>query len=453
MIAQRLLFDGPAMSDPYNNPLYNAWVKDIDISGLLDRQAGELATHSIFSSNCVVEISKKYLGAPYPVQPHPALPSGEYLWLGLALSNLNGVDYKQDAATGSQFIYTVHQDQLLRRVDTKSSGNAALWETIRATAVACGAFPFAFRVQDLDRPITDYPDAGLDRKLWNGQPSRFFTYTDGGVFQNQPLGMAKNLVEKLPDGRVTALQRGYCFISPQPKSSEKIPFTADSNADPSKAFGAANATYKAVLQRIIFSIIGQAGFQDWITAEGVNQKIEFLNRRASALKSLFRDKILLPAQTTPISSVLLAQFPQTKDPKDLAVARDQLQQQFASDYATLSSQTDSATADAWLDSVLVLELAADLHEKEEMLIYQFVAKPGTLAGEGLEAFEGFFDESYRQHDYDCGRQNAQAILKGKIRRPAVSSPASNGIRNRSTKSIAIWTTSTWLVSIRTNATL
>ena len=33
-------------------------------------------------------------------------------------------------------------------------------------------------------------------------------YTDGGVFQNQPLGMAKNLVETVPGGRLNAADRG-----------------------------------------------------------------------------------------------------------------------------------------------------------------------------------------------------------------------------------------------------
>lgn len=410
MIAQRLLFDGPSMSDPYNNPLYNAWVKDIDISKLLDRQKEELATHSIFSSDCVIDISRKYLGAPYPVKPHPALPSDGVLRLGLAISNLNGVDYERSTESGSTFTYTDHQDQLLRRLDTTSNMDLAIWETIRSTAVACGAFPFAFRVQDLDRPITDYPYPDLATELWDGEASRFFTYTDGGVFQNQPLGMAKNLVEETPDGRTTALQRGYCFVSPQPKTSEEIRYTTDANADPSEAFGSANGTYRAVLQRIIFSIVGQAGFQDWITAEEVNEKIRFLNQRADELKTLFTDKTLLASQTAPVSDVLLAQFPATKDPGDLERAREQLRKQFASDYAALAANTDAATAAAWLDSVLVLELAANLHEKEEMLIYQFVAKSGTLAGEGLQSFEGFFDQRYRQHDYDCGRQNAQDIL-------------------------------------------
>src|SRR5207237_2964696 len=37
ILAQHLLYDGSSLSQAYNNPLYNAWVSDVDISGLLAR--------------------------------------------------------------------------------------------------------------------------------------------------------------------------------------------------------------------------------------------------------------------------------------------------------------------------------------------------------------------------------------------------------------------------------
>ena len=101
MIAQRLLFDGPSMFQPYSNPLYDAWVQDVDIVGLLAQQKDEDETHSVFSSDLVIGISKKYLTGRYamqpipPAQPHPALPMDGQIQLGLALSNLNGIDYQR----------------------------------------------------------------------------------------------------------------------------------------------------------------------------------------------------------------------------------------------------------------------------------------------------------------------------------------------------------------------
>jgi hypothetical protein len=52
-----------------------------------------------------------------------------------------------------------------------------------------------------------------------------------------------------------------------------------------------------------------------------------------------------------------------------------------------------------------------------MLIYDFVADARLLAGNGLQAFEGFFDVSYRKHDYDYGRSLGQQRLTAYIGQP------------------------------------
>ena len=418
MIAQRLLYDGLSMSQAYDNPLYNAWVSDVDIVGLLARGPTEDVTHSVLSSDFVIRISETYLvgrykNQPQPPpapQPHPALSSDHKLQLGLALSNLNGVDYYRSTLSGGQFIYTRHEDQFVREIDQIPDDRSELWERIRAMAVACGAFPVAFRVQDLVRNIVEYTSPYLVRGLWGGQASTKFTYTDGGVFQNEPLGMAKNLVEQVPGGRLNAAQRGYLFVAPKPKKSEEV----KNSPDPKVAFSAANANYKALASRLADSVIGQSKFQDWSVAEGYNDQLLLLDERAGELQSLFLSGTLTPAITSPVSDALLKSFfaeGNQMTPATLAnlnAARTQLRQQYATEYAQFSGQ--AVVADAWLDTVLVLERAAGLHEKEEMLIYDFVAVPEQLASNGLLAFAGFFDVSYRKHDYDYGRSVAQQQL-------------------------------------------
>jgi predicted acylesterase/phospholipase RssA len=418
MIAQRLLYDGPAMSQPYSNPLFNAWVSSVDIVGLLARGAKEDVTHSVLSSDFVIGISDTFLLGRYknqpqpppPPQPHPALPSDRKLQLGLALSNLNGVDYDRSTLSGNQFIYTRHEDQLVRALDQTLDDHEQTWETIRAAAVACGAFPVAFRVQDLVRNITEYTSEWLVKDVWGGKPFTTFTYTDGGLFQNEPLGMAKNLVEEIPGGRLNPYQRGYLFIAPRQKRSTAV----KNSPDPAVGFDAATANYKILASRLADSVFGQSEFQDWSVAEGFNDQIVLLNERADELLRLFRDGTLTPAISSPVSSILLKSFfaadaqttPESVD--KLNAARSRLRQQYASEYAQLAGP--AGVADAWLDSVLVLELAARLDRKEEMLIYDFVAEPERLASSGLMAFSGFFDFKYRKHDYDYGRSVVQAKL-------------------------------------------
>jgi hypothetical protein len=416
MIAQRLLYDGPSMRDPYNNPLYNAWVVDVDIEKLLQRGPQDDLTHSVLSSDFIIELSKTYLterydNPPPPAQPHAALSSDHKLQLGLALSNLNGVDYYRPTQSGDFFVYTRHEDQYITPIDQVPDDRPELWERIRATAVACGAFPAAFRVQDLVRSIWEYPSPDLVKTPWGGQDSTTFAYTDGGVFQNQPLGMAKNLVELVPEGRLHAAQRGYLFIAPEPKKSAAV---ANSGGPNVEVFNAANADYQALTSRLADSVLVQAQFQDWSTAEDWNDKLRLLDKRADELQSLFLSGTLTPALTSPVTGALLESFfaeDKTMTPAaaaGLEAARDQLRTQYADEYAKFGTQT--AMAEAWLDSVLVLELAANLHEKEEMLIYDFVANPEKLASYGLQEFAGFFDVRYRKHDYDYGRNVAQDML-------------------------------------------
>ncbi|MGH9646657.1 MAG: hypothetical protein ACRD4E_07560, partial [Bryobacteraceae bacterium] len=258
--------------------------------------------------------------------------------------------------------------------------------------------------------IVEYTSPWLVRSLCGGNPSTTFTYTDGGVFQNEPLGMAKNLVEQVPGGRLNAAERGYLFIAPKQKTSSEV----KNSPDPTIGFSAATANYKELGLRLASSVAGQSEFQDWSVAEGYNDQLRVLDERARELQGLFLTGTLTPAVTNPVSDVLLkalfAQNSQTTAASvaNLAAARTRLQQQYAVEYAQLSAQ--AAVADAWLDTVLVLELAARLDQKEEMLIYDFVAAPELLASNGLLAFAGFFDVSYRKHDYDYGRSMGQRKL-------------------------------------------
>jgi hypothetical protein len=265
-------------------------------------------------------------------------------------------------------------------------------------------------VQDLERNIDEYRDPFLVKDIWGGQPSVTFTYTDGGVFQNEPLGMAKNLVEQVPRGRLNATNRGYLFIAPKQKSSSAV----KDSSDPTVGFDAACADYKVLASRLADSVVGQSEFQDWSVAEGYNDQLTLLDKRADELQNLFLSGALTPAITLPVSEVLLKTFFAIDQQMtaaavaNLNAARTQLKQQYATEYARFDEQ--AGVADAWLDTVLVLELSAGLHQKEEMLIYDFVADPEKLASNGLMAFAGFFDVSYRKHDYDYGRSVAQELL-------------------------------------------
>ena len=63
--AQKLLYDGAALEGPDQNAFYRPWVLDVSLDALLQLDVGENTTHSIFSSNLIEDIARKYLTSRY----------------------------------------------------------------------------------------------------------------------------------------------------------------------------------------------------------------------------------------------------------------------------------------------------------------------------------------------------------------------------------------------------
>lgn len=408
--AQKLAFEAGALSGPYDNCFYRPWVADVNLDGLLAMHAGDDATKSILSSQFVVDISRRYLTQRYrshvdpPRQKHPA--SAPLLRLGLALGNLNGIDYgvplqpQKPDGTQNKFTYTRHQDELVTWVEAnKPEADDILdfWEPLRNAAVSSGAFAFAFRVVDVVRHASEFADKS---DLLTGiPPTTSFAYTDGGTFQNEPLGLAKNLVD-LIDNHLDTQNRFYLFVAPDAKSS-----TANSD------FNSASADYRGTALRLVSSIFEQSRFQDWVTAENVNSQVALFNARAEALRRLLdgssaviakRAKALQSAADELLPELLSS----TADSESADRARQRLKNQFQNEYSSLPA----ATRNTFIDSLLTLEAAAQLATRDEMTIFGITAEKAELASHELCSFAGFFDRRYRDHDYDVGRSKAQAFL-------------------------------------------
>jgi hypothetical protein len=405
--AQKLAFEAGALAGPYNNSFYLPWVADVSLEGLLSMRGADDATKSILSSEEVIAISRRYLTERYrshidPVsEKHPA--AANLIRLGLALSNLNGVDYgvpifsRAMGGAADKFVYTRHQDQLSTWIEPGKSTIDDIedfWEPLRNAAVSCGAFPFAFKVVDVIRHASEYTeDPNLVSVI---PPVTSFAYTDGGVFQNEPLGLAKHLVNQI-DHHLNVDSRFYLFVAPGAKKS-----TANSD------FNSGKANYRETALRLISSIFEQSRFQDWVTAEEVNREIEIFNKRAVELRDAFRNAGVTADALQPAASSLLSLLVPVKAERDASVVR--LKNQFNTEFQDLLQNVGQPAADCFIDVLLTFETAARLSDREEMTIFGITAEDKELASSELFAFAGFFDRSYREHDYDVGRKKAQEFL-------------------------------------------
>jgi Patatin-like phospholipase len=429
MVAQRLMYDADALEDDPNakeptNSLYEAWVKRISLMGLVRMAWSEPKWHSLFSSNLIASMGKDLLvwsmqnpggrahsavemvnDAPLPVR------------VGFALTNLNGIDY-MIPITGSKeggFNYTTSGDQKRFTITGDKVADAANWQAFCHAAVASGAFPAAFRAQEIPHSVSEYatsrlpqppdvPQPGVCYLDWRGRSdTESFTHCDGGVLQNQPLGIAKDLVDDAVADRAAvdsaALcdsdDRLYVFVSPHSVKS-----TAES-VDVKKL------SIWAEIKTLVNVYLRQATFHDWITAEEMNRKITVLDERAYELG----DAIIAGKLGIQELAQAALELNRLLMPNDMQQRLDRLQQQYSQKYAEVVTARGKGAADAYIAALATLEAAAHLEKRDKMKIVAVIASEKELAGAGLAAFVGFFRKSFRQHDYWLGRVKTRTYLQ------------------------------------------
>lgn len=418
ILAQKLLFDKDSLDDPVQNSLYQAWVQQADIHDLLKTHPHDDANKAILSSGFIGSIAENMLYKRYS-QPrnssrndgsnhHPA--AADTIRLGLAMANLNGVDYGIPVFDGSdlsnpkaEFVYTRFQDSYTKTI-TKADDKSDFWESIGIAARACGAFPFAFQPLKVPRykQEVDYAKKYLRQKVF---PNYAFTYTDGGVFNNYPLGLAKKLVNEIDKDALDYESRFYLYIAPSPKVSE-----ANRNLQEE------NATLLETAKALGISIFTQSHYQDWEMTGSINELIRQLDTQAYGLRELVRTMNDTEIENfAKIADQILAHLYLNRD-KNLPSREkefERLKKQYLVDpeAQTLLQEKGEVAIDAWIKSVQVLEQSGGLGQKDPMTVYTVTASDKELAGEGLAAFAGFFELSYRQFDYDVGRKKAAEFLK------------------------------------------
>jgi hypothetical protein len=424
MVAQRLMYDGESLRGEFKNPLYQAWVEQISLLGLAKMRWTEKKSHSLFSSDLVGSIGRKMLIKSMEQKgsgPHPAVEQvngvAETLRVGLALTNLNGIDYMLPILGSDEggFNYTDSVDQKIFEVTASGKSNKAQWRQMCAAAVGSGAFPVAFRPKAVEHSVDEYGERlPADKRNWQqgkiyidwmGPSPAEFAHSDGGVLQNQPLGIAKNLVDIAVAARAGRLGEGaycddsdrlYVFVAPHSVKST------------AKALHADKITILGELKQLFSVYMRQAMFHDWITAEGVNQNITILDTRAYELAEVIKQGMVDTGALAKASGELNAMLMPNHEQERL----DRLQEQYSSKYKEVVDAAGVDAAKAFISAVATLEAAAHLESRDKMKIVAVIAnEQKELAGAGLAAFVGFFKKSFRQHDYWVGRTKTRIYLQ------------------------------------------
>ncbi len=390
-----------------------AWVDGADASVLLNPARPE--REGWLDISVLDELTRTLVDSDAASDDGASKAAGKSVRLGFTLANLYGVpyDYRYRFLNEPErsFGARVHTDNIRFDLTTKSRAGNPVWGEIAGAAVASASFPFAFPSRRIGRRKADYPgarlSAGPDGKvdMW---------YLDGGLFDNAPLGLARDLVE-LETGHRND-DRRYLFVEPGFESSGPGPLGSD--GPPGTLTGMASALARAVL--------GQGAARDWMVANRINSRLEILQALVKRLPEL------APELTDPQALALgryigelaehVAEIQVAADGGDVEGADDPVVDYLDSQverieidpaYSGTLSRIDSRAGRARLAKLIfVLEAAGGLQDKDVLPLYLVAPETSeSLSGDFLGHFGGFFNREWRANDFRAGRRDARRVIE------------------------------------------
>lgn len=405
--------------------LERAWVDAADASVLLD--AGRPFREGWLDVAALEELTRALVDAERASDDEPSPAAGSTVRVGFTLSNLYGVRYDHAYtflnAPERPYGTRVHADRIDFELPGRARAGDPIWKEMSEAAVASASFPFAFPPRRIARDRNDYPGARF------GEPEARVDmwYLDGGLFDNAPLGLARDLVERNPDHR--GEDRRYLFVEPSLQSSVAGPTAHD--GPPGSIAGMAVALATAVL--------GQGAVRDWNRANGINARLEIVQAIVERLPEVAPDiadpgavaigryigelaERVAEMQVTAGEAAVIASSP---DPVDDHLAAQVQRIESDPKYAgTLSRVETRAGRSRLAKLVFSLEAAADLQNKDILPLYLVAPeKMGSLAGDFLANFGGFFNREWRANDFRAGRRDARRVLEQSLGDAIVYEPA------------------------------
>lgn len=388
-----------------------AWIRGMDADVLL---SGNRSRSSLLDAEVLEEMSRALLTAGPASDDEPSPFLAEPLGLGITLSSLHGIGYElrygfQNRPERS-FGTRMFDDWAAFELSPADAAGAPIWEEIRQAAVASASFPFAFPPRRLERRGSHFRGSVLedlgDIDLW---------YTDGGLFNNEPVRLAKRLV-----ARAGSEDDDWRFVFVDPTLRDPPAGDVAEAAAPDSAVQVAGLVTRALL--------GQGSAKDWIRANRTNERLAILDSLVDRLPEI-ADSLTDPEAFELGRSVgemaesvcewrlvcgggrsRRARGPsEGTDPvlELLEQSLGRIERRYASVLARVSSR---AARSRLAKLIFLIEAAGGLDDKEELPLH-LIAPGRRLAGDFLGNFGGLFSREWREADYRAGRRDARRLLE------------------------------------------
>lgn len=190
-------------------PLKQVWVEEIDMKNLLedsDLQNDQQDIYSILDSTKITKIADDAFNFQ-PAKRKWEQPKYIHnkLKLILSLSNLRGVPYEFNIAGETGFKYGMLKFADYEKIAINKDTKKGEWERLKDAALATGAFPVGLSARLVHRDPKEYIKRSKENNKdfisvkFDDQNTYTFTCVDGGVFNNEPLELAREELYKCAD--------------------------------------------------------------------------------------------------------------------------------------------------------------------------------------------------------------------------------------------------------------
>ncbi|MBI3911728.1 MAG: patatin-like phospholipase family protein [Armatimonadetes bacterium] len=290
------------------------------------------------------------------------------------------------------------------------------WQRVLWAALASGAFPFAFQPVRLTRRLEDYPDAVGVGEITENTGTQY-TYTDGGVLDNQPLKRAIEATETLPTTHQRGVARLYLMIEPNPpRETDPACVTADIQAADGPSI---EWPWTRLLAHLYAALREQSVYLDLHESQKVNQRLTW---RDEGLLPLLHDLVrslpperlhqILPGARDRAAEVAEFKHRQAGAPQGTSsFLEEQLRRYREEDTAPLAHLLPEQQELLLLLTFLVDNMAG-LRGKRRVYVARVHPEDAEqeLAGEFLGHFGGFLDRRFREHDFARGARDMHLFL-------------------------------------------
>jgi predicted acylesterase/phospholipase RssA len=400
--------------------LHSAWVREITMDALLTEDADQGS--GLFSKKAVADIADRHLAQPLAGPATTASFAPDRLRIGMTLTNLNGLDYRLFTRSlntpGPGFMTTRFSDRAMFELK-KGDFAGADWLTIRGSAIATGNFPIAFMPQGLMRSATEYADDNPAlQTLAPTPPARSYfphgmAFVDGGMFDNEPLGLAINFAAEADGGHPDS-QRLFLLVHPN------ITQSAHQDATDDAGFLSSDLSMGDQIKRLLGMLMTENAVSDWVRAQRVNDlatlRDGFVRQLATIVKTT---DVTNTASLIDALSAMARGIGERKAPNAAAAyvsdALDRITAREAEGFKEVAKAAGGVAARQEVFSLLlfILDHVADLQDKRALWLEVIGhAQDLPLAGAQVSGFAGFFDEQWRAYDYRRGRVDAWNAFTG-----------------------------------------